>query len=335
MSKYVNATHPPAVEIFEIGDPALANAELELLDQDLVQLQSVPMKARQVIIRLEDCAVLGYSTNLRVRTRPKAGEYIAFITFGPEAVGTINGLQVRSDIMVAAAPSSTIGVVAEPGYQSITIMIRPDALQAHLVVRDLEDRFPLPVEVETLHVGAEIAGELFEWGKSLISTATDNPDLFNTCAVQRAAAKADLVDTLLSTLSRTQKLEPERKERTKQIQSDIVRAAERYALAHTDDRLYVTDLCRAAGVSERTLEYAFRSVMGLRPTAYLSRIRLHRVHQALMMARPGSTTVTAEALNWGFWHFGEFSKAYKECFDELPSDTLKRASALTDKPNIK
>jgi hypothetical protein len=29
-------------------------------------------------------------------------------------------------------------------------------------------------------------------------------------------------------------------------------------------------------------------------------------------------------LNWGFWHFGEFSRAYKECFGELPSDTLRR-----------
>jgi hypothetical protein len=38
----------------------------------------------------------------------------------------------------------------------------------------------------------------------------------------------------------------------------------------------------------------------------------------------GSTTVSAEALNWGFWHFGEFSRAYKGCFGELPSDTLRR-----------
>lgn len=38
-----------------------------------------------------------------------------------------------------------------------------------------------------------------------------------------------------------------------------------------------------------------------------------------------STTVTAEALHWGFWHVGDFSKAYKECFGELPSDTLARA----------
>jgi AraC-like DNA-binding protein len=57
---------------------------------------------------------------------------------------------------------------------------------------------------------------------------------------------------------------------------------------------------------------------------YLIRLKLHRVRQALLAATQGSTTVSAEALNWGFWHFGEFSRAYRECFGELPSDTLRK-----------
>jgi transcriptional regulator GlxA family with amidase domain len=58
--------------------------------------------------------------------------------------------------------------------------------------------------------------------------------------------------------------------------------------------------------------------------AYLTRLRLHRVRQDLLDASPGSTTVSAKALDWGFWHFGEFSRAYKDCFGELPSETLRR-----------
>jgi AraC-like DNA-binding protein len=54
---------------------------------------------------------------------------------------------------------------------------------------------------------------------------------------------------------------------------------------------------------------------------------LHRVRQALAAAKAESTTVSTEALNWGFWHFGEFSRAYKDCFGELPSDTLRRNSS--------
>jgi AraC family transcriptional regulator, ethanolamine operon transcriptional activator len=105
----------------------------------------------------------------------------------------------------------------------------------------------------------------------------------------------------------------------------LVKNAEDYALSHAGEPLYVTDLCRAAAVSERTLEYAFKEVLALTPVAYLQRLRLHRVRQALLAVTPGSTTVSAEALNWGLWHFGEFARAYKECFGELPSETLRRS----------
>ncbi len=95
-------------------------------------------------------------------------------------------------------------------------------------------------------------------------------------------------------------------------------------LSQVDAHLYVSDLCKAAGVSERTLEYAFKDVMGLTPVAYLIRLRLHRVRQGLLAATQGTTTVSIEALRWGFWHFGEFARAYKDCFGERPSDTLRR-----------
>jgi AraC-like DNA-binding protein len=64
--------------------------------------------------------------------------------------------------------------------------------------------------------------------------------------------------------------------------------------------------------------------MGLSPRDYLVRLRLHRVRQALLEASQRTSTVSVEALKWGFWHFGEFSRAYKDCFGELPSETLRR-----------
>ena len=72
------------------------------------------------------------------------------------------------------------------------------------------------------------------------------------------------------------------------------------------------------------MQYAFKGLMGITPLAYLTRLRLHRARQALRAATHGTTTVTAEALRQGFWHFGDFARAYKECFGELPSDTLRR-----------
>ena len=90
-------------------------------------------------------------------------------------------------------------------------------------------------------------------------------------------------------------------------------------------RCNVADLCEALGVSERTLQNAFQTVMGLPPIAFLRRLRLHRARQELREADPESTTVSSVALDWGFSHFGEFSQAYKDCFGELPSETLNKS----------
>ena len=175
-----------------------------------------------------------------------------------------------------------------------------------------------------LQVNPARVHRLFEWGKRLVDSAILDPALFNENETERAAAQGELLETLLATLGEAGDFEPTRNDRTRQARSVIVKIAEDHAQSQTGVSLYVTDLCRVTGVSERTLEYAFKEITGLTPMAYLLRLRLHRVREALLVATPESTTVSAEALNWGFWHFGEFSRAYKDCFGELPSDTLRR-----------
>ncbi|MBE7489038.1 MAG: helix-turn-helix domain-containing protein [Candidatus Omnitrophica bacterium] len=58
----------------------------------------------------------------------------------------------------------------------------------------------------------------------------------------------------------------------------------------------------------------------------------NRREKALRTAPCRSTTVTAEALRWGFWHLSDFSRAYKECFGELPSGTLRRKPEAEIRP---
>jgi hypothetical protein len=45
------AIKQPAVTIVEIDDPALAGAGVDLIDMDAVQLQSMPLRIRRVIVR--------------------------------------------------------------------------------------------------------------------------------------------------------------------------------------------------------------------------------------------------------------------------------------------
>jgi AraC-like DNA-binding protein len=315
----------PAVTVVEISDPTAAGAGIELIDQDAVKLQPTPFRARRVTVRLDTVAVIFHSTNLRVRTRTSAQKgLLAYVTFGPQAKGTVNGLPVRAGLMLAAEPEAEARFVVDTDWQSLTFLLRPQDIVEHMRARQRESEFRLPRAVELLEVNADSVRSLFVWGKRLVDTAARQPALFNERMDQRLAAEAELFETLLQTLGTAERFEPTRSDSTRQAHSFIVKAAEDYALSHTGEHLHVSELCRAAVVSERTLEHAFKEVMGLTPVTYLIRLRLHRVRQALLAANQGTTTVSAEALNWGFWHFGEFSRTYKDCFGELPSDTLRR-----------
>jgi AraC-like DNA-binding protein len=321
----------PAVTVVEISDPAIAGQGIELIDLDAVQLTSVPFRARRVVVRLEGGVVVYHSTNHRIRTRTKAQPgLLAYVTFGPRTKGTVNGLPIRPELMLAAGPETEVVFVTDVRHESITLLLPPADIRAHLRDRHREGDFHLPDGAETLRADAVMVRRLFDWGKRLVETAARQPARFNDRKDQRAAAKVDMVETLLATLGATRGFEPTRADHVHQSQTLVVKTAEDYALSHVDERVYVTDLCRSAAVSERTLEYAFKEVLGLTPVAYLIRLRLHRVRQALLAATHGSTTVSAVALDWGFWHFGEFSRAYKDCFGELPSDTLRRKPSAAE-----
>jgi AraC-like DNA-binding protein len=311
--------------VVEIRDPATAGSDIELIDQDVVQLRSMPFRARRVMVRLESAAVMFHSVNIPVRARTSTRKgLLGFDTFGPAARGTVNGRPVRPGLMLAVAPESQVNFVVDGGWESAAILVPPEDISAHLVARQREREFRPPHGVEILRTDAVRARKLFDWAKRLVNTAARQPALFDEGKGQQAAAQVELLEMLLAALRVASDFEPDRSDRTGESYSRIVKAAEDCALSCSDERLHVSDLCRAAAVSERTLEYAFKKIMGLTPMAYLTRVRLHRVRQALLAGSQGSTTVSAEALNWGFWHFGEFSRAYRACFGELPSDTLRR-----------
>jgi AraC family ethanolamine operon transcriptional activator len=322
----------PAVTVVDISDPAIAGQGFEFLDMDAVQLTSTPLRARRVVVRLGSSSVVYYSTSHRIRTRTKAQRgLLAYVTFGPRAGGTANGLTIRPELMLAVEPETEVAFVTEAGHESIALLVPPADIHAHLRERGREGDFHIPHGVETLQADAAGVRRLFDWGKGLVDTAARQPALFNDREDERAAAQVEMIEMLLATLGAARGFEPARVENVRQSQTLVVRAAEDYVLSHVDERVYVTDLCRAAAVSERALEYAFKEVMGLTPVAYLTRLRLHRVRQALLAAAQGSTTVSAVALDWGFWHFGEFSRAYRDCFGELPSDTLRRGPSAAER----
>lgn len=87
----------------------------------------------------------------------------------------------------------------------------------------------------------------------------------------------------------------------------------------------IVDICHEINVSQRTLQYSFKALLGLTPINYLRILRLNWARQHLRTPVNNKITVTDIAMQWGFWHLGRFSSDYQMMFGELPSKTLKQA----------
>ena len=90
----------------------------------------------------------------------------------------------------------------------------------------------------------------------------------------------------------------------------------------------VKDLCVHAGVSDRTLQHAFKEYYGVSPQQYLKSLRLHNVHKEIKAGENTTLKISDIANKWGFWHIGQFARDYKQQFGELPSETLGKYKIL-------
>ena len=262
----------PAVTVVEITEPTAVNAGIELYAVEAVQLQSEPLRARRVVVRLGSATVVFHSTNLRIRTRTTiVPGLVAYVAFGPHTQGTVNALPIRPGLLLSAAAGSEVVFVAEAGYQSMAFLLPPQDIRDHLASRRRDDEYCFPHGIEPLQVDPERVRALFDWGKRLVDAAARKPALFNEGIRERAAARDELLEALLATLGGADEFEPTRDDRTRQAHGLIVKKAEDYVLTRAGDHVSVSDLCRVAAVSERALQNAFREVMGLTPLAYLTR----------------------------------------------------------------
>ena len=104
---------------------------------------------------------------------------------------------------------------------------------------------------------------------------------------------------------------------------------ERALAAEPKKPLYLAEICASAGVSERTLRICCQEHLGMGPVRFLLLRRMHLARFELLKADSQTTTVTAVAVDHGFWELGRFSVAYRSLFGKSPSATLQRACDVT------
>ncbi|WLH12876.1 helix-turn-helix transcriptional regulator [Pseudomonas hefeiensis] len=95
-------------------------------------------------------------------------------------------------------------------------------------------------------------------------------------------------------------------------------------LVYEEKPIRLSDLCRHASISERTLRSIFKEVFGIGPNRYLHIRRLHLVRAALSVANANTTSVSDIASRFGFSDSGRMASDYRRLFGEYPRQTLIR-----------
>ena len=87
--------------------------------------------------------------------------------------------------------------------------------------------------------------------------------------------------------------------------------------------LTIADLCNMAGLGKSRLHQAFSEIYGISPGAYLYRLRLTSIREKLLSEEAPPRSVKDVAIQHGFVSSGQFARAYRDMFGELPSQTLR------------
>jgi len=83
------------------------------------------------------------------------------VAFGPQAVGSVNGLLIHPDLMLMASADIECQFVVERGYESITVTVPRTDFEAYLTARQLRDPLQPHRTVDLLVCDATKARELF------------------------------------------------------------------------------------------------------------------------------------------------------------------------------
>jgi len=156
--------------------------------------------------------------------------------------------------------------------------------------------------------------------KAAADLATAAPEIFAHPEVSRAMEQA-LVGTMIACLADDADLEYSARKRA---YTAIIRKFEEVIEASPDTPLYVIDLCRDMGVTDRTLRLHCREHLGMSPHRYLWLRRMHLARRSLIRGAVAATTVTEIATSCGFGELGRFAVSYRKLFGETPSATLRR-----------
>jgi AraC-like DNA-binding protein len=222
---------------------------------------------------------------------------------------------------VFQSPDMGARYVTGDDFETLTVGFDRQALEAELrALLGIQVGKPLQLEARfggTTGGGADIMRLLSFMVSELDRPSSVNASRFVLAHLQNALTTALLLGQPHTYSHLLQRPPPD-------PSSACVREVEAYIDAHIHEPITMADLGRAAGVSVRSIHYAFQKHRDYSPTEFIRSRRIELARRRLLSAQPGFT-VTDIATECGFQHLGRFSCDYQKTFGESPSATLRRA----------
>jgi AraC family transcriptional regulator, ethanolamine operon transcriptional activator len=164
--------------------------------------------------------------------------------------------------------------------------------------------------------------------RELIQAALSNLTTLGTIAAYPAVVqnfKSSLIDLLFQmTAERTNRSHRETRSCNSARSLQVFRRAREYIHHGLADGISIVNLCRETGVSRRSLECVFQSVIGISPVNYIRVLQLNLIRRDLMSDASAGASIGVIAARHGVWHWSRFSQYYGTLFGELPSETRRR-----------
>jgi AraC family ethanolamine operon transcriptional activator len=156
-----------------------------------------------------------------------------------------------------------------------------------------------------------------------IGTPDDETVAFLTPAAS-SCAEEDVLAAVVQTIEATSPPQDRHVGRPQLSRNRVIARTLELIDAKQGQPLFVEDLCRATGVSERTLRNVFHEYFGVGPMRLLKVRQLMEIRRVLLASDPSQDTVARIAARFGVWDFSLFARNYKSLYGESPSESLRR-----------
>jgi AraC family ethanolamine operon transcriptional activator len=286
----------------------------------IFQLESGCFAAQRTSIELDGLQLFHTKENLRTTCRVGLSNRYLCIAVYLSARSRIrfNGSEIAAPCVVIA-PAESTHIREGRGIEVLTLLADRKQFIAEAAVFTGSAEEPIDALLSGNSRSMPLSLPFMQLCRSLIHDQRNHPAYFEN-PLYRKQQKIEFIIQLFQNLMPNNQLEVmTHRSAYKEL---VAQACELITLA--PNKIFtLQDISSQTGASERTLQYAFKNVVGISPIKFAKLHRLQRARKLLMCASPKHESVKEVALEMGFTDFSHFSADYKKYFGELPSATLR------------